>query len=292
MDKTKYEYHPVDGRPNVLVEYPIGQVPAVTDPGNVIIAYTCVKQVAEALILKKPNWTFVLSGINYGPPSRAMRVEVYEGGERLGYFIRGYARGGGVGVDIHSRSIAAERQRSNSTCTTDVKRAVKIIEKHFKRKDLTTLLREQVDNSYGVVAAKSGAIFSRANSLWNAIGAKALDVAIDHWDYLTPHFLAAGIDADKVREYPEARTRQKHASNINGAAVGGSGWFVTIRDDVYYFTRRPMDPASIKMYTTETLPASYRVDIGMLKLVDDGTLVPEVGVKVNATSFFLVREKE
>ena len=128
------------------------------------------------------------------------------------------------------------------------------------------------------------------------MGGAALDFALDHWDAFAPFARehgVAGIMLDTFHEAKEQneegqRLARAHSAHNRGKSSDITGMLVVLRGSEYIIQRG----SETLILTHEQLTPHMRRCIGMLKLTDRGTFVPDIGVKCAEDQMFIMPEQK
>jgi hypothetical protein len=101
---------------------------------------------------------------------------------------------------------------------------------------------------------------------------------IDNWE--TMSVIAAKNCPKDVSELPLALEEKYIAVDVKDAFDNSRGTLVSLHGSEYVTAHGT--------YTTDTLPVHIKQGVGMLKLVDAGQCVRDVGFRVDADTFFVI----
>jgi hypothetical protein len=101
---------------------------------------------------------------------------------------------------------------------------------------------------------------------------------LDNWE--TVSVIAAKNCPKEVSELPLAREEKYIAENVKAAFDNSGGTLVSLNGSEYVTAHGT--------YTTDTLPVHIKQGLGMLKLVDAGQCIRDVGFRVDADTFFVI----
>lgn len=241
------------------------------------------------LTRRRPTWTFV---------SRSSRVMAGADNEYL-YSLFQVRSGdeviGEIDMDVNwrtsdrsyefdCRQLRAKRSRGSSTKTKDLKKATKLIIENFH------------PLSYGEHAHKAEQLTKQAayrvqssrKYSFSQLEAKArpevMSFLSKHWS----EFIGSVLDSQLQRELHElldVYAEAKAADEIN-VAIGTKGTFIKLVGDKYVVKRHGTD--ELNVYNNEALPSDLRGGIGALKLVTKDMVIPEIGVRGDEDTFYLL----
>ena len=237
-----------------------------------------------ALATKKPNWKFVgVQGwhrdtIEGNRIYEAYKFNVWEGKLKLGkiYTDRGRARK--TTYYAENNRITQKRDRGSAMFTTNVSKAVKNVCKEFYPATTTEIMASARSKSQGVmqdiVGDKMRAFDNRVTRILRGLESYLLD----NWE--TVSVIAAKNCPKEVSELPLAREEKYIAENVKAAFDNSGGTLVSLNGSEYVTAHGT--------YTTDTLPVHIKQGVGMLKLVDAGQCILDVGFRVDADTFFVI----
>ena len=234
---------------------------------------------------KFPRWKFVgLPSISYDDQMEVAKFNVYENREKIGTIGTTQTRQGLKYVIANDR-IAKGRKRGSSAETKDVSKALKLMAKSFGGKTNTEKLNAAyAELERGIIngnAAKQAAFNQSRATL-----VRRLDPYIfANFETVSAAAIAAGADANGVMELPELKNDLDTTSHIYHALANTKGVFIHITGNDY-LTRDGLDNLVL---SSDQLPSDLKGKLGMLKLVEDNHFMKDVGYRLNANTFFIVR---
>lgn len=235
----------------------------------------------------KPMWKFVAHYRNSGHPKVFSFTVVHEG-EKLGtiqsvYYRRDYA------VEVKNDRISNKRERGGGYRTSDPSKAVAAVKKMFSRQNIA----ERVEKADNVIRT------SLNEHVWGK-GREVKTLAADlEKELLT--FVRKDADTQKAFAEHLVRTGQTHIqTKADHAAMEmqtverimrqyseGKSTVVLLVDDKYVVK----DGEDVMMFTVEGVPENIRGKLGMLKLIEDGAIITNVGCRVNSETFVIFNEE-
>ena len=266
--------------PNIVVRIEIG----TTLPDANIGATEAMTPYLIALATKKPNWKFVgVSGYHLphdegGKTYEAYKFNVWEGKSKLGKI---YTDKGGTKKTTYyaeNSRITQKRDRGRAMFTTNISKAVKNVCKEFYPVTTNERMSAAISTAQGVMrdiySDKIRAFDNRVTRILRGLESYVLD----NWE--TMSVIAAKECPKEVSELPLAREEKFIAETIKDAFNNSGGTLVALHGSEYVTAHGT--------YTTDTLPVHIKQGVGMLKLVEAGQCVRDVGVKVDADTFFVI----
>lgn len=266
--------------PNIVVRIDID----TTLPDANIGATEAMTPYLIALATKKPNWKFVgVQGWHIphdegGKTYEAYKFNVWEGNSKLGkiYTDRGRARK--TTYYAENSRITQKRDRGSAMFTTNVAKAVKNVCKEFYPITTNERMIEAISKSQGMMQDIAGEKYRGFDNRMTRVLKGLESYVLDNWE--TMSVIAAKNCPKDVSEIPLAREEKFIAETIKDAFVNSRGTLVALHGSEYVTAHGT--------YTTDTLPVHIKQGVGMLKLVEAGQCVRDVGFKVDADTFFVI----
>ena len=248
-----------------------------------------------------PGWSFRSNGVRLGvdrkqftaphgivetPELRVSQVTVHT--------TKGKEIIGSLGVDtssthprfkLDSPSLNRNRQRGYNTCTKDIGKASRIINKSFYPLTLEERVEEMHHKLFNTL---NGSVMNKEmihNNQWRGIRQHLRPHIEENWDTFAPICVAAGLEEEIANTF----LKTKHDTGVlKKLKADTTRVFVWLEGDQYFLRK---GDAEVQVYTTYDLPANYKQKIGMLKMLDDEHAVTGVGYRLDANSFLIVEEE-
>jgi hypothetical protein len=204
-----------------------------------------------------------------------------------------YEELGQIGIDytragkrfwISNHRVEAMRERGSGVKTTDIKKAIRHVDKFFGRKNLNEKLAEARDKARNVIENISRDKYYKHQGVWNAIQNDARKYIVEN----IQAFMAA-TKHSQAESFPEAVQELDHANNVREITNGNKSYLVFIEGMNYSVSLGQRLP---EIMTSEELPAFIRMGVGMLKLVENGVLITNVGFRVDESTFVVLPPSE
>jgi hypothetical protein len=257
----------------------------VDNHGNTFVIHPFLKPLVEAVALAHPTWILKCKNYKFFSTSSqilgAREVVITEKREEIGRISMGLYNERNCFV-ISNERIDKSRKRGSSIRTTDMKKAIKQINKFVTRKSVLEMLvaaQEQASQvAWSVTASKDKIIGATYNKMMPTI----IKLLLEQWDTLNPQL---NITDEERNNFPKEVNESRVANAVYDCRSNGGGWLVLINelDDAVQRGIR----GEVKIFTSEQLPDFIRRGVGMLKLVEDSQIIEGVGLKVNANTFFI-----
>ena len=285
MIKLKMDMH------NVLRECPHEERDTVRN-ANAVVHPFMVPLITE-LSKKRPLWTFVAVD-SWGATSQAngtwtyTRFDVMLGDEKLGW----------ISSESHWRTSARsymftcrklDRARSRGTCnmTKDLKKATKTIIESFHEMSYTEYVRAARGTTSQAISRRHSSVrYAFTNSLGKGEHSIMQFIAARQEEFLASlNPVQYGMLNDLVAKY----NAFAEVESVSVAYAKDKGTVVKLLGD-RYITQK-LGSTEVYTYNNENLPDNLRGPIGMLKLVGEGAVIPDIGARGAEGTFFIVPEQ-
>lgn len=243
------------------------------------------------LILKlakaRPNWEFYFNTVGH-PASNtvANRFEVYEGNEQLGVVFKGYNYSKSTDVfSYNNPRMAGKRKRGSYTQTKNVNKAFKDILREFNGKTPVELLAEAERSAGSKLYAYLNLKATTERNHTQTVQKAALDFVEAN---LEAFCQAAGssLSEDTVNNYFASKDELKTAQLMYNTRSAGSHYTVVLRGSEYIVGNN----SETRILTHEQLSPYLRRCIGMLKLAEPNSVIPNVGSKAENHQMIIMPE--
>lgn len=243
------------------------------------------------LILKlakaRPNWKFYFNTVGH-PASNtvANRFEVYEGNEQLGVVFKGYNYSKSTDVfSYNNQRMADKRKRGSYTQTKNVNKAFKDIMREFHGKTPVELLSEAESSVGSQLHIYLGSKAMTTRNHTQAVQRAALDFVEANWEAFCQ---AAGssLPEDTVNNYFASRDEFEVAQLMYNTRSAGKHYTVVLRGSEYIVGNN----SETRILTHEQLSPYLRRCIGMLKLAEPNSVIPNVGSKAENHQMIIMPE--
>lgn len=240
------------------------------------------------LSLKRPMWTFVSRSSSVTSDNSAWhyaRFQVRVGDETIGEIDMDTSwRDGTKSFEFDCRQLRAKRQRGASTRTKDLKKATKLITENFH----PLSYGEHANKAEQLTKQAAYRVQSSRKYAFSQLEAKARTEVMGflrkHWSEFIGSVLDSKLQAE-LAGMLDAYDEAKAADEINGV-ISAKGTYIKLVDSKYVVKRIGSD--EVHIYTNETLPNDLRGGMGALKLVTKDMLIPEIGVRGDEDTFYLL----
>jgi len=215
------------------------------------------------------------------------RWDVYCDEEKLGS-IGCDEYGGKPCYTISNFRISNKRERGRADKTTKLDRAKKLILKNFRPKDLKELMEKTRTRVRHCVDSNGYVAESEFQTHYQRLSRHLINHVMSNLDTLMEIAVKDGFD--RVEElkstyedyYIKGRLRECANTKNTGAVV-------LIHGDTYAVET---DGGQFSTYENATLPDLLKVRVGMLKLIENGQTLLDVGYRENEKEFYVSLEED
>ena len=247
-----------------------------------------------AVAKKHPTWKFTpnyvsrnyehveFNGRMYSQVSELVATEftVMQGKDELGRIGAEYW--GANKYTITNKRIQQQRERGSITRTSDLKKAVKLVEKMFFPKTDKEVIKEIKERAIDRLSTHVRKPRYDLDNVWRNMNRTAIlfiKENMEAYKQFTQHVQIDGLD--KFNEFWDVRANaQALEDNYND----GKASMVTIMGDVFYFSFKNKDPIA---YVRDNVSPEVKARVGMLKLLAVGGAIDNVGLKCEDDVFIV-----
>lgn len=267
------------------------------NPHKVIASHPFLRPLLIKLAKARPQWTIYGIGANTTVEGARLAVSfvIYHGSEQLGSLTKYYNYTGSYDMFcINNKRMESKRHRGHSTTTKDINKAFKIITKEFYGKTTDELVKDAKAAVTETLSRATAAARSRYNMNEYRARDHMMAFALANWEEFTSHAVAAGLDptvvdtfVDIKQEYYDANLMYE-AQGKGDEAQGKGGSTVVLRGSDYVMTCGE----TTTVMSHDQLTPHMRRCIGLLKLAEVDTYIPNVGAKSKSDIMFIMPEPE
>jgi hypothetical protein len=257
----------------------------------------------KLVLVEKPTWMVSIVAArpdrNDGPPfnlhPECFRLE--SNGDFLGQVSMHYRSGYGYVYEVGNQRIADGYERASSLKTADIKRAITTIKKKFYARTPLEVLEDTNKAAKRMAQHQAWDTSRTFDSLMRNIRDKATDFVMGPgWQQFLDYVSESGIASAQVKASihkllegrEEEGLKKVAASEIHDKFDRNEGLLVVQTGNRYMVC--PMHSQQYEHYADDTLPENIRMKLGLLKLVEEGFLVGNIGVRVSKNTFALTTE--
>jgi hypothetical protein len=283
IDYTNNNYVKVGNYSNVVNEIPNNRA-AKHDVSNL---HEQLEDLIYKLAMKHPEWQFVGVDSWFNATKDAFiikRLRVYEQQDELGVIDVDTWRD--VKFEIKNSRISKAMAKRNYKSTKDVNKALKLVEQFFSSKTLKERVHEAVSRVGGDAQQQEWAMRRGFDQLWSTITPALASYVVLNLDALRPALELHGAPGSVLDKLPEANEKLKVIRTVTKARQQSDGTTVLLHGDRYVVI--PDAGPEPQVLTTSQLTDDMRTKLGILKMVGDGDAVESFGMRINATTFYLL----
>jgi hypothetical protein len=243
---------------------------------------------------KRPTWTFVFShspnidsngtGYVHSP------FTIMDGDEALGRVGKDwrYRRGSKVYTyEIYCDRLKAKLRRHSTAITSDTNKAVNLILGNMYRVTTGEFIQKVSDDAYQNLRNKLYGYERKYTNTSYSVYHQAMSFLVSNSDMFKAQYPSL---ASKVDDLIEASRNKDIASKLRGFIDNDEITLFAERDGKIYTFRKDAKNYDNGLYIDE-LSSRYKQAIGMLKLVENDTLIPYVGYRADDNVFIVFGEK-
>jgi hypothetical protein len=246
----------------------------------------------ETLAVKHPEWKFV--GTDYrttmleGTSTIATvyrRFAVHAGKELLGHLWQDYSYGRRKDMYVIKNHRTEEALiRANAIKTSDVGKAVKLVEKMFYALTTKELMEQKLKEVYKAAEDLTSNKMRQAGYAEREVRGHIMGYVRAHLDAVMLNIPDSAGRA-RLQEYFTFSDEAKILHNVIDVLQSYKGHKIIQRGSVYYAAVRDGD--GVKELTNDDLTEPMKHKLGILKLVEDGQAVENVGFRHSNDTFIL-----
>ena len=285
IDYSKHSYVKIDSFTNVVNEIPTHKV---QDEGKSII-HGRLWQVIYDLSLRHPEWQFVGEDSWWNHTMEAFdvkRFRIYEDFDQIGTIkIDTWSN---EKFEIKNDRIRGVMTKRNHKTTTDPKKAIKIVEQFFKSKTLPERVREAQSTATSAVSNRAWTANREFNTVIEKLAPALAAYVTLNMHSLRPTLEAFGAPSTALDALIERNEERKLTGYIQNVRNQSAGVLVMLHGDKYVLMddRAGEEP---QVVSASQLNDDMRGKMGILKVVEDNDVIESVGMRINPTTFYVVR---
>lgn len=253
-------------------------------PTTISFSTKILQEVVGKFAIEKPLWRFMLCGPTGDNRISCRAVRVFCDGEDLGQITTEYFRSDYC-VSIHSHRVNTNRGKQR---TSDAAKAMSICRKVFAPRNVNERL-EQADHV--AERAVSSAMYefhnakNRANREFNDHAFKF--ALVQHEAAFIEYLRRVEPKAvQQVSKYKEAELNHLTVQKLRDQMTAGATALVVLDNDKYIVRQQDV----VQLYDDTTLPEHLRGKLGMLKLVEEGQVISDIGCRATTEVFVITLE--
>ena len=251
------------------------------------------------LVATRPQWKFdIVSTSSYHvgviPEIVAREINIYycdgNSADELMGNVCVMMHGSEMKLFVSNERIAVGRKRGRMYKTTDPEKAALQIRKYFYPSSKDELLSKALEDAGNFISSESN---NKAASASNSkshlfLGGCGAEFVFRHIDMYLQQY------PQKRGEYEKYIARQEVANvtdSVYRAFVGKGAFVVLVKGRSYVVMDLASESHSADTYTDDTLPFHLRKCIGLLKLVEEGQMISDIGCRVDDSVMVVLKDK-
>lgn len=252
-----------------------------------------LKPLIEKLALAKPHWVFKAKRLHTVRGEHLTRelvvsFKVHQGDECLGIVSTTsiYRSNKHVQIfEVKNDRITKERSRGQDFETTKLQSAFNVITKKFYRKTHEETIEAVISAANNVTYAIQDDKFEHFMDVRKHLYSPLMLDFIEQNEELVMNFYKSkNAKPEEINSITELRERRNAYDVIHKFRADMHKHYVVVPYEGKYLVKY-LD--NVQMYDDTTLPEHLRRNVGMLKLVDGNSFIPDVGCKVNTEAFIV-----
>ena len=288
IDDINNRYTYLNSMKNIVHEDPISN--AIV-PDRQIIVDPNLNPLLDKLMRERPTWRFKTRDRFYaaGGIRAAMRFDIYDGDEELGkLWMEHHWRDNAVRYFFHNPRVSDERLRGGAAFSTKPEVAAKRILKAFHLKTPSERASESSRMTGEVIGKATAEVSWPLRKARSNIESRLFAYAITHWDKVKDY-----VTNDPNMDLPALALAYDEAQAVQDCFNDNRGVVVRIESNgSYLISRRASEGYTVETKDDSTLSDHMRGALGLLKLMSDGNIIPEVGARAKANMFFVMDKRE
>lgn len=294
-------YHKVAGLPFVEVEFAKetyntatlrGTIEPNADLDTVFAIAPQLIPLVNRILKKKPHWSFKAVVDSYyalrkdhNDKFSIPALRVFDGDEELG-FIR-WARQNGwgkEGFEYDNFRLNSARARNRASFSTKENVVATRVVKMFYSKTPLEVMEEAVKKATNAVGSARSKHFYAVQNAYRDIQTDVYEYIANNWETMQPLIGGRAKNID-LPALIQAKNDAKYLSAAKNT------WVVVAQSNGRYIARHDPDvTGTLQTFTDADLPPRLRMGLGLLKMVEDGEMIPGIGVRAEHDTFFIAEE--
>lgn len=247
----------------------------------------------EPLSCKHPTWEFISTDFGTHDTNADTyiysRFEVRDQGEPIGTISRdNHWRTAVQSYEFNCARLDKKRARGNSTKTKDLKKALKLINANMYALTLEERTLKIKDTARTKLHSLHSNHYYKYRNDRDVLADSLAAFAFANWEEYRMTPVALGREGGARERILDAYEAYRGAETVVDAHNAKRGATVFQRGDNYYVSHDNASSFETQMYTLDTLPEVIKSAVALLKLLDDDKHVPEVGMRLDASAFYVV----
>jgi hypothetical protein len=247
------------------------------------------------LATKHPQWDFVASADDvvwltppyyksFGVFTRVTGTTPHKKVGEVRIERRYTSRGSEECYAVRNRRISKHRERGDAVMTTKPEVAAKTVNKMFTPPPISERMDDVRGHAYGLLQQEQRTVHYAYQDLDN----KLLPYVRKFAEAQHEQFMAWLSSEELCRLATDCVDTRSKVSRVNAMKNSWDKMLTVLIVDDKYVVRALEDTGAAQVYANHELSDHLKKCIGMLKLVGDGEVLPEVGIRVSNGKFVVV----
>lgn len=287
----RFEYFNYAPAPNIVVGLNHSEVAAEGRDFEIVI-HEALAPLLLPIAKKYPQYEFISS--HRWLRNKVVVVEhvtVMHNGDEIGEvkWESRYTRNGLIScVAIGNSRIADTKERGGMfRKTTDIPKAIKLFTKMFQPVSHVERMKKAKSDAGGALSIhaynKSAEFDTEYNTVFNGLK----DFVMANLGELRPILDRAGVPPRIIERMQDTYVEYTTVGTIRDAYNEGKAKVVHTFGETYIVCSG-LNPITTEAYSTHTLPASLKRGLGMLKLVENGQYLSNIGFRSDASTYIVI----
>ena len=270
--------------------WPVATVDASnTDRAKESIVHPFMVPLIEALQVKRPHWEFEASSMGtrgvgeYSQNVLHSTFDIYDNGEKLGTIYKEY-RGNSSVYAARSHRISNKRQTGTSKMSKHLKVIVSEVLREMYPRTVTEIADEKYKTSYQTMKEatyKDRRVFMQTADKLSGAMLAHLSTG-DRW----AEFEAVEDTPEIMKAKASLKSQAESARIATDTAASAHVVLIERPRDIILKGSNGLSHAS----SLESLPDDVKTKLALLKMGETGTIIPEVGIRTGADTFYILTE--
>jgi hypothetical protein len=177
------------------------------------------------------------------------------------------------------------RERGRGMKTIHLDKAIKHVAKYFGKKTLTEQLAEAQEKTRNCLAEVVREREYALSNTWSKLEKNLMNFVEANYEAFVLSAVREGKESTHISLLP-IKLEERSVANKLKEEFNNRETYIVFINGVDYCIQKG-DSTSLEIKSSEELPDFMRRAVGLLKLVEDGTLIPNAGIRVNDFTFLV-----
>lgn len=251
------------------------------------------RDLIEALSRKHPKWHFINREYSFVLHNTAdyaySSFVIEEAGDELGTIsAERHWRTAEVWYNLTNHRLAAKRSRQGPTRTKDIKKAVKLVERHYYGPTLAERIATARSSTNATISTINSDSRWALDKVMRDMQPELIEFISGNPDIRAQLASSAPKYAKQIEALPGLAQDRRTTQRMEVAKGSGSNTVMLFDDKLYLLDA--VDPN--EPHTFDTVPKHIAMAVGMLKLVDIKGFIPDIGVRTGHNVFYVIPPQE